>query len=445
MYPTVYRATRLLWPGGMETRRHLRELERTQWLSRDELQQVQLGKLQRLVQHAYDNVPFYHEKYQQAGIHPRDIRSLADFQALPFLTREEVRANLPALTARNFERDKLFPNETGGSTGEPLHFFVEGAFWWWNAATWFRARHWHGVQEGDRAAWLWGAHEDMPEWSWRRRWRAALMQERYLNAFAMTESKMQEFAQMLRVWRPKMLKGYASTLTLFARHLQKQGISDIRPHYIETTSEKLTQPQRELLETVFHCPVADHYSSRELGTMAYQCAQGGFHICADVRYLEVVANGLVAPPGQLGEVVATSLNQFAMPFIRYKNGDVAVYQEQPCACGRPLPCLQEVVGRTNDYLVSGDGQFVHSEFFAYIFRVKPEVERYQVYQRDARHLEVRLVCNQPVSAAWLENARQEVQRRFGPATQVTLQRVDRLELTPAGKHRYIISEVLPVF
>lgn len=445
MYPTLYRAARRLWSGGAETHRHLQELERTQWLSADELQQLQLTRLQKLIRHAYENVPFYHEKYRQAGIQPQDIHSLEDFQALPCLTREEVRANLPALTARNVDRDSLFPNETGGSTGEPLHFFVEGAFWWWNAAAWFRARQWHGVREGDRAAWLWGAHEDMPEWSWRRRLRATLMQERYLNAFAMTEAKMNDFAQSLRAWRPQMLKGYASTLTLFARHLQKQGITDIRPRYIETTSEKLTAPQRELLEAVFHCPVADHYSSRELGTMAYQCDRGGFHVCADVRYLEIVANGQSAPPGQLGEVVVTSLNQFAMPFIRYKNGDIAVYQEQPCACGRALPCLREVVGRTNDYLVSGDGQFVHSEFFAYTFRVKPEVDRYQVYQPDARHLEVRLVCNRPVGAAWLEAARAEIQHRFGPATQVTLQVVDHLELTPAGKHRYIISEVTPVF
>jgi len=445
MYPAIYRTMRLFWPGGLETRRHWRELERTQWLSEDELQVLQLSKIQRLVQHAYENVPFYRERYQQAGIHPQDIKSLDDFRALPFLTREDVNNNLDALVAKNLLHDKLHPNETGGSTGEPMHFFVADSFWWWNAANTFRVRGWHGVREGDKIAWFWGAREDMPEWTWRRRLRSQLMQERYLNAFSMTEAKMRNFANMLVHWQPKMFKGYASALSLFAQYVQGQGITGIRPCYIETTSEKLSVPQRELLESVFACKVADHYSSREMGTMAYQCEKGGFHICADGRYLEIVANGQVVQPGQMGEMVVTSLNQFAMPFIRYKNGDLAICKAGRCPCGRGLPLLKEIVGRANDFLVSADGRFVHSEFFAYTFRVKPEVTRYQIYQADREHLEVRLVCNQKVDDAWLNSVRAEIQERFGRSTQISLQVVDHIELTPAGKHRYIISEVKPDF
>ncbi len=445
MYSSLYRASRLLWPGGLETQRHLRELRASQWLSKAELAELQLRKLQYLVRHAYDNVPFYHERYQQAGIHPDDIRTLADFERLPCVTREDVNRNREAMLARNFTQSELFPNETGGSTGEPMRFFLEDSFWWRNAANWFRAREWYGVHEGDKAAWLWGAQQDMPSWNWRRRLRSALMQERYLNAFNMTQSAMHDFAVMLQEWRPLMLKGYASTLSLFARHVQEAGITNIRPRFIESTSEKLFAPQRELLESVFGCPVADHYSSREMGTIAYQCPEGSLHICADVRYLEIVANNQVTSPGALGEVVLTALDQFAMPFIRYKNGDMGIARAGDCACGRALPLLQEIVGRTNDYLVAADGRFVHSEFFAYTFRVKPEVARYQVYQPDPAHLEVRLTCNQPVTDAWLDGVRAEIQTRFGPGTAISLQVVDEIALTPAGKHRYIISEVRPDF
>jgi phenylacetate-CoA ligase len=445
MYSAIYRGLRLLWPGGLSTRRHLRELERTQWLSPEELEVFQLEKIRKLVSHAYENVPFYRERYQKAGIHPQDIRSLEDFRALPFVSREDVNRNLDAMVARNFDRDQLYPDDTGGSTGEPMHFFLEDAFWWWNAANFFRVRAWHGVYEGDKVAWFWGARKDMPEWSWRRRFRSALMRERYINAFNMTESKIAEFAEMLVKWKPKMFKGYASTLSLFARYVQEKGIKGINPRYIESTSEKLSKPQRELLEQVFNCPVADHYSCREMGTMAYQCADGGFHICADVRYLEVVANGENVGPGEMGEVVVTSLNQFAMPFIRYKNGDMGILQGGQCSCGRGLPLLKEIVGRTNDYLVSADGQFVHSEFFAYTFRVKPEVIRYQVYQPDREHLEIRLVCAQEMPEAWIEGVRREIQERFGASMHISMEIVDHIELTPAGKHRYIISEVVPDF
>ncbi|MBN2002389.1 MAG: phenylacetate--CoA ligase family protein [Anaerolineae bacterium] len=445
MYPVIYRASRLLWHGGGETRRHLRDLRASQWFSKTELEALQLRKIQHLVRHAYENVPFYHERYQQAGICPDDIRTLADFERLPFVTREDVNQNREAMVARNVAQSELFANETGGSTGEPMRFFQEDSFWWQNAANWFRAREWYGVHEGDKTAWFWGAQQDMPSWNWRRRLRSALMQERYLNAFNMTQPAMHDFATMLQEWRPLMFKGYASTLSLFARYVQEAGITGIRPRFIESTSEKLFTPQRELLESVFGCPVADHYSSREMGTIAYQCPHGGLHICADVRYLEIVANGQVAPAGTLGEVVLTAFNQFAMPFIRYKNGDMGLTRTGDCTCGRTLPLLQEIVGRTNDYLVAADGRFVHSEFFAYTFRVKPEVARYQVYQPDPAHLEVHIVCNQTVTDNWLEGVQAEIQTRFGPGTSVSLQVVDQIALTPAGKHRYIVSDVRPDF
>ena len=444
MYSAIYRTMRLFWPGGLETRRHLRELERTQWLSEDELRALQLAKIQQLVKHAYEHVPFYRERYQRAGIHPEDIRSLEDFQALPFLTREDVKNNLEALVAQNFPRHKLYKSETGGSTGEPIQFLVEGSFWWWNAALEFRGRGWHGVQEGDKIAWVWGADRDMPGWSRTKRLRAHIMRQRFLNAFGMTEAKMQAFTEMLVRWQPVMFRAYASALSLFAQFIKERGITGIRPKLIETTAEKVTDPQRQLLEEVFHCQVADCYSAREMGTIAYQCEMGGMHVC-ETRYLEIVANDKVVQPGQLGEVVVTSLTQFAMPFIRYKKGDMAIYEPGHCPCGRKLPRLKEVVGRTNEFLVSADGQFVHSLFLAYVFRVKPEVVRYQVHQPDRKHLNVRLVCNQPVNSAWLDNARAEIQARFGQETQVSIQVVDQIELTPVGKHRHVISEVKPDF
>ena len=444
MYPAIYRTVRLFLPGGMETRREFRELKRTQWLSEDELRALQLARVQRLVKHAYEQVPFYRERYQSAGVHPEDIKSLEDFEALPFLTRQDVRDNWKRMVAQNFPRQELQKSETGGSTGEPIHFFLEGSFWWRNAANVFRLRDWRGVQEGEKAAWIWPADpEEMPDWSWRRRLETQIKQERYLNAFDLTEESMRDFASMLVRWQPALLKSLPSAISFFARYLKEWGVTEIRPRCIEVTSEKLTDPQRELVEEVFDCKVSDKYSSREVGAMAYPCEVGGFHVSADVRYLEIVADDKVVLPGQMGEVVVTSLNQFAMPFIRYKKGDVAVYEPGHCSCGRKLPCLKEVVGRTNEFLVSADGKFVHSLFFAHLFRIKPEVVRYQVHQPDREHLNIRLVCDQPVDSAWLDDIRTATRARFGQATQVSVQIVDRIEMTPAGKYRQIISEVSP--
>lgn len=174
MYSQIYQAMRLVWPGGLETRRHLHDLKRTQWLSRSELEALQLRRIQQLVRDAYENVPFYRERYQREGIHPENIKSLEDFQILPFLTGEEVSNHLDRLVSTGF-RGKLHPSESGGSTGRSIQFFVGDSFWWWNVALELRRRGWYGVQEGDKVAWFWGAARDMPGWSATERMKAHIM------------------------------------------------------------------------------------------------------------------------------------------------------------------------------------------------------------------------------------------------------------------------------
>jgi len=441
MYSTVYRTMRLTWPGGLETRRHLRELKSMQWLTRQELEAWQFEKLQEVVRYAYQHVPFYRERYRREDIHPEDIKTVKDFQALPFLTRDDVNNHLEALVSNEFQ-GKLYPNFTGGSTGKPMRFLVDDSYWWWNAALVLRARGWHGVQEGDKVAWLWGAQQDMLSGSWKRRLKARIMRQRYLNAFDLTGQEMRAFAEMLIRWQPAMFRAYASALSLFAQFIQEQGLTGIRPKLIETTSEKVTEPQRKLLSEVFDCPVADCYSSREMGTKAYECEAGGMHVC-ETRYLEIVAKDAVVAPGESGEVAVTSLHQFGMPFIRYKNGDMAIGEADTCICGRGMPLLREIVGRTVDCLVTTDGQLVHGCFFVVILGIRPEVLRYQVYQPDREHLEVRLVCKQQVDSTWLENLSNEIRAHFGASTRVSLLQVDDIALTPAGKHRVVISDVRP--
>lgn len=443
MYSTVYRTLRPLWPGGKLYQQRQKELEQSQWLSPEDLRSIQLGKLRSLVKYAYEHVLYYHDLYQRLDIHPEDIRSIKDFQALPFLTRQEINDNLDRLVSPEL-RSLALPNSTGGSTGQPMRFYAEKAFDWWDPALELRGRGWYGVHEGDKMAWVWGAQRDMYNQNWRARLKAALLQERYLNAFSMSEEKMRSFAQDLVRWKPAMFRAYASALTLFAQYIKDNHITGIQPKLIETTAEKVTDLQRELLEEVFHCKVADWYTARELGTIGFQCPEGWLHIC-ETRFLEVITNGQEAQPGELGEVVVTSLHQYAMPFIRYKIGDMAVYEPGCCPCGRGLPRLREVVGRLQDFLVTPEGNFVHGGYFPHTFRQWPEIVRYQVYQPDKTHLNVRMVCKRDCGSGWLNSVQSEIQNRFGADMNISIEMVDEIELSSAGKHRFIISDVKPDF
>jgi phenylacetate-CoA ligase len=341
-------------------------------------------------------------------------------------------------------RKTAFLETTSGSMGEPTRFYLDDSFWWWNAAFEFRGREWHGVDEGDRLAWIWGDKRDMLDWDWKSRLKAKIMQQRYLNAYSMTEEKLRAFAEMLRKWRPTIIRAYTSALELFAGFIKSEGIDDIHPSLIETCGEKNADAQRELFEEVFGCTVVDCYAAREFATISYECEKGRRHVC-ETRYPEIIVKDKSAQPGELGGVVITSLTQFTMPFIRYKNGDMAIFDPEPCPCGRGMPVFHEIVGRIRDFLVTANGQFINGGYFIRYFRQKPEVSRYQVYQPNKEHIKIKIIAREPVTHAWADNTRSEIQSWFGEGTEISIKLVDKIELGPSGKHHIVISEIKPDF
>ncbi len=445
MYPLIYRTIRLFYPGGFETRRLLNELEQSQWLPEEELVSRQLARLQQLVKHAYEQVPYYHDLYQSLDIHPEDIKTMQDFEALPLLTKEDVVNNADRLIASNFPRNRLQVIETGGSTGMPLRCFIDQSYWHWLPALEMRGHGWHGVSEGEKIAWIAGTRiKDLENQGWKERLKVRITQQRYLNPICLTKARMQAFAELLVRWQPSMILAYPSALSLFARHLRENGIGGIRPKLIEVTSEKVTPSQRQLLEEVFQCRVIDAYGSRELGPLAFECEAGGLHV-TEGCHLEAVANGRPVEPGQIGELVLTSLHQYGMPLIRYRIFDMGIYETHPCSCGRGLPILREVVGRTSSFIVTSDGQYTDGSFFEYTFQVKPEITRYQIYQPDLDRIEVRLVLRQEVDQPWLDCLRRELQAPFDSRLQITLRCINEISLTSSGKLLSVISDVQPDF
>jgi hypothetical protein len=136
--------------------RYWQELEDTQWLSQVELERLQLARLQRLLHHAYQHVPFYRRRLEEVGLHPDDVHSLADLRRLPVLTRDDVRQHLAELVARDVPRQGLLLNATGGSTGQPVSFYQDQTYQTYNVAAKLRYRRWYGFQRGDKVAFLWG-------------------------------------------------------------------------------------------------------------------------------------------------------------------------------------------------------------------------------------------------------------------------------------------------
>jgi phenylacetate-CoA ligase len=306
-----------------------------------------------------------------------------------------------------------------------------------------RSRAWAGFRQGQKMAFVWGAARDLPDLSGLQRLKVHhVLRQRWLNSFHLAPDTMEEFASRMIRWKPRCIIGYSTGLYVFARFLRDRGMDRIRPVATVTTAEKLWDHQRELIEEVFRCKVFDAYGGRDVGNIAFECEQHmGLHVLEDNVYLELLSEGGPAQAGAAGEVVVTRLTNYAMPLIRYRNGDLAIASERECKCGRPFALLSEVVGRSNDVIVTPRGGVVHAAFFSWIlYGVVDEVRQFQVRQPAMEQVEVVLRCERELPQETLDGLRQAVARNLGPEVEVTVRCVDEIEPTSTGKHRYVISE-----
>ena len=201
MYRQLYRLMRLAQPREFRTLKYTQELERNQWLSPDELQQLSWQKLKTLLDHAYTHVPFYRQRFQEIGLTAQDIRTEEDFRQIPLLTKDDIRENTDLLLATNYAKDKMTRKATSGSTGVPLVLYRDVDYNSADVAAFTRFRRWFGCEPGDKIAWIWGRRGDIAA---RPTLKQRLKRERWLDGYRPTPAALQQFAEMLLQWQPTL-------------------------------------------------------------------------------------------------------------------------------------------------------------------------------------------------------------------------------------------------
>lgn len=420
-------------------------LRAQQWLAPAALHNLQNHKLQLLINHAYDQVPYYREVMQERGLRPENIRSAADLPLLPVLTKEIIRTREDNLRARGGvgRRHLIRANHTGGSTGAPLTFYQDQEYRDWGDMDLMRNYEMCGYRLGEPIAFLWGSDYDArPHRSIRGKLRDFADNKLYLDAFDSTEQDLLEYARRLARQRPKLLVGYVSSLTLLARIVQAHGLA-VRPGAIQSSAEVLSPAQRELLEQTFHCAVFDRFGCREVGNIAHECdAHTGLHVLADNNVVEIVRHGVPVPAEEEGEIAVTNLNNMTMPFIRYVNGDLAVSGGATCSCGRGMPLLRRVVGRSADIIVAPSGKLMHGEFFTHLFYKLQGVKEFQVVQRTPERLEISIVPETGFDTHAAFAFLRSVIHEYGdPKFDVQCATVNNIPRSASGKFRFTVSEV----
>lgn len=423
------------------TFRCLMELERTQWMPKDELKQMQEGRLQALIAHAYQNVPYYQRIFQERELTPGDIKTVDDLAKLPILTREDVKGNLKDLIDKNYDKGKTKRNSTGGTTGEPLRILKpKEQGWSWGA--FYRGLSWHGCKPGDKRADILGASFDR-SLVHKLVSRIGRYMQRiiFLSAFDLSGKEMECFVSKLRKFQPKIIIAYSSAVYILAKYINQLGVQDIKPKAVFTSAEKLYDHQRQTIKEAFGCDVFEYYGGGEVYSIAYECPEHqGYHISAENVILETIKDdGQPSHFGEMGRIIVTDLHNYVMPFIRYENGDVGILSDKTCACGRGLPLIESIEGRITDIIVCKDG-FISSPILTTIFKNLP-VRQYQIIQESMEEIIVKIIKGNEYSQKDTDYILGIMHKYTGDEMKIQVDFVDSIPLTKAGKRRVVISKV----
>jgi phenylacetate-CoA ligase len=385
-------------------------------------------------------VPYYRRRFAEQGILSGDIRSLEDFAKLPVLTKTDVAECADEMVTEGIPPETLLTHNSGGSTGVPLRFYRDMEYVAASEAGTYRNMLQCGWQPGEMIGFFWGWNDRLSAMT-----RPEFLLRQYVRRmyqFDPFRSGADDMVQWWRTWRwlrPRVALGYASTIARFARFLQDGGLRPAPLRGVFTTAEKLFPQQRALLEDVFQCRVYDCYGSSEVQNIATECSRGSMHINADYAVVEM-AREERAEDGS-APLLVTSLKNFAMPFLRYRNEDRGSLADGSCDCGNGFPLMHLNVARVSDNFTFPNGRVVHGEFFTHLLYGSEGVDSFQFHQVSLDRIILRYVPAPGDPTKSLESAVAQVETLAPGMVTVDIEPVSAIALSSAGKHRFTRSDV----
>ncbi len=426
-------------------------LRASQWKSADEILADQRRKLRALLQVAAC-VPYY----RALGVGPD-----SELKDIPILHKETVRAHLDQFRNPHHPRSGVFEDHTSGSTGKPLRFLLTADQKAYEMAYSIRFWRWAGYRTGDRIAafrsYIPAARHD-PLWKLDRH-----TQTLFFSVYDMTPANLRRYVEQFNRYRPQFVRGYPSSIFIFAQFAAAEGLAVHTPRAVLTSSETLSSEMRAVIERTLQCPVFDWWGTNERVVTACQCEQrGAYHVNAEGGILELVpvadterggacmkhrddvlmeesASHRPAVTSTVYRMIGTGLINHAMPLIRYDLGDLALPAAKPCPCGRGLPVIGGILGRSDDLIVTGEGKFIPPVRFYTLFETHGQIRQFQVVQTAPNAVTVRLVPTRELTDVELTGLRQKLHRFLGETVAVEFAIVDEIKPEPSGKVRTVIA------
>jgi phenylacetate-CoA ligase len=435
------------WMITDDVEHYYETLRKTQWLDAAAMRELQDEKLRRLVRHAYRNVPYYRRQMQERKLRPEDIRGQADLHKLGFLTKPDIRKHLYFdIMSENHDKAQILKISTSGSTGEPFVCYADRAQLEVRWAATLRAQEWTGYRFGDPTVRLWHQTLGMTKsQAWKERADAIFSNRTFIPIFELSDENLAKMIDVVVRVQPVLMDGYAEALDFIARYLKTTGRVDVRPKALMSSAQTLPLPSRKLIEEAFGCKVFDKYGSREFSGIAYECeAHSGHHVVSEAYIVEVLKDGEPVKPGEVGEVVITDLNNYCMPFIRYRIGDLAeaVDDSIACPCGRGAPRVGAIEGRVQSIIQGADGRYLPGTFFAhYLKEFDHAIKKFQVVQEERNAMLFRVVKGGRFSDDVIEEVLATFREYLGQEMKITVEYVDEVAMVRTGKRLASVSKL----
>lgn len=396
--------------------------------------------LKSVISFCFDYVPYYQRLFKSLHLTRIDFKTINDLEKLPILTKDQIKSEWESFIPVNIDT-KFINGSTGGSTGTPLKYRLSQECYERGIALLYRGWGLAGYRLGDKLAVIAGGSLVSNKGMVMKQAKSIIMNFHSYSSYGMDSETLDNYLMHMNKWQPTFLRGYASSLYLLAKHAEANAWKmTFCLNGIFSTAEVLTIKQRELIEKVFRVKVFDNYGLNDGGVSAYECDEHhGMHIDTERAILQTVDDSGMAVKGRTGKIIATSLYNFAMPFIRYDTGDLGFIDDtNTCPCGNKRPLLMQVFGRTTDYLKLNN-KTIGSPVLT-ILMGKVDLEYYQIVQKGLDEIDIRYAKTSLLDGNDEDLIKKSFFEHVGPI-RINFNRIEPGDLLAENKHKFIINEV----
>lgn len=409
-------------------------------LSRNQVEKLQLEKLQKLIKYCYDNVPYYKELFSKENIIPEDIKNIEDIKRIPYLTKDIIRENAEKLISNKYDKNKISPVVTGGTTGVPLKLYMDKSYdkdneWAYTTYIWKEIGY--NPFKVNKSVILRGNKPEGEFFEYRGR-------DLILSGYDMSDENIEKYVNLVNKFKPDFFQVYPSFAYEFVKLIKKNNLKiKTKIKAVISASENLYGFQKDLIEEVLNCKVYTFYGHTEHSVLAKQCLKSGnFHFIPQYGYVEIInENNEDAKNGEAGEIICTGFNNYVMPLLRYRTNDIGVYTEEKCECNSNYKSISKIEGRKQEFFVDKNNKKI-----SYIYQdvplweIKDKIKAYQYVQDEKGKLVLKIVSSEEISNKEVELVN-SVFNKYYSNIELEIKFTDKLERTRSGKFRYLIQNI----